>query len=92
MTGNFATSKAGHDKNKCYVIVREEGDFVYLSDGRLKPFMAPKKKRKKHIQIINRTVSEELFRKLLSIENGGSDSVRDEEIKYEIKQYMKRLQ
>lgn len=92
MTGNFATSKAGHDKDKCYVIVREEGDFVYLSDGRLKPFAAPKKKRKKHIQIINRTVSDEILSRLLNIEKGGSDTVRDEEIKYEIKQYMKRLQ
>lgn len=92
MTGNFATSKAGHDKDKCYVIVREEGDFVYLSDGRLKTLAAPKKKRKKHIQIVNRTVSDEILNKLLNIEKGGSDTVRDEEIKYEIKQYMKRLQ
>lgn len=88
MTGNFATSKAGHDKDKCYVIVREEGDFVYLSDGRLKTLASPKKKRKKHIQIINRTVSDELLTRLLSIENGGMDIVRDEEIRYEIKQYL----
>jgi len=88
MTGNFATSKAGHDKDKCYVIVREEGDFVYLSDGRLKTLASPKKKRKKHIQIINRTVSDELLTRLLGIENGGMDIVRDEEIRYEIKQYL----
>lgn len=87
MLGKFATSKAGHDKDKCYVIVREEGEFVYLSDGRLKLYSKPKKKRKKHIQIINRTVSDKVMNKLIN----DTDRVTDEELKYEIKQYMNRL-
>lgn len=84
MIGNFAASKAGHDKGKYYVIVGEEGDFVYLCDGRLKPLAEPKKKRRKHIQIINHMVSPELALKLT-----GHGKVQDEEIKYEIKQYLK---
>jgi hypothetical protein len=36
MIGQFAVSKAGHDKGTLYVVVAREGDFVYLSDGRLK--------------------------------------------------------
>lgn len=82
--GKFATSKAGHDKGKCYVIVGEEGEFVYLSDGRLKKLEAPKRKRKKHIQIINCTVSAEVLEKL-----AGAGRVTNEEIKYEIKKYLK---
>ncbi|MCD7836676.1 MAG: KOW domain-containing RNA-binding protein [Lachnospiraceae bacterium] len=91
MIGHFATSKAGHDKDKCYVIVGEEGDFVYLSDGRLKTLASPKKKRKKHIQLINRMIPEEIINKLPAIGSEGVDAVRDEEIKYQIKQYMKLL-
>ena len=46
-------SKAGHDKNKIYAVVREEADHVYLSDGKLKNVFKNLKKNKKHIQTIN---------------------------------------
>ena len=36
MLGEFATSKAGHDKDRLYMIVGEEGECVYLCDGRLR--------------------------------------------------------
>ena len=34
MIGELATSKAGHDKDRLYMIVGEEGECVYLCDGR----------------------------------------------------------
>ena len=80
MIGKFATSKAGHDRGEVYVIVAEEGENVYLCDGKYKPLSKPKKKRKKHIQIIDKTVSEEVLFKLQSHEK-----IMDEQIKYEIK-------
>ncbi len=80
MIGKFATSKAGHDQSKMYVIVAEEGDFVYVCDGKYKTVSKPKKKRKKHIQIINCTVEKELLNKLLNHEK-----VMDEQIKYALK-------
>ena len=55
MTGMFAISKAGHDKGKLYIIIKEDEEYVYLADGRLKPTDSPKKKKKKHIQIIKKT-------------------------------------
>ena len=55
MTGMFATSKAGHDKGQLYIIIKEDEEYVYLTDGRLKPVDGPKKKKKKHIQIIKKT-------------------------------------
>ena len=58
MTGQLATSRAGHDRDTLYVIIAEEGDFVYLCDGRLKPPDKPKKKRRKHIQPIDSYVDE----------------------------------
>ena len=47
MLGEFATSKAGHDKDRLYMIVGEEGECVYLCDGRLRGVEHPKKKKKK---------------------------------------------
>lgn len=82
MIGNFAISKAGHDKKKLYVIVAEDDEFVYLSDGRLKSVEKPKKKCKKHIQIINRTVEPQLLTVLCE-----GKEVRDEQIKFAIRQY-----
>lgn len=80
MTGKFAVSRAGHDKGRLYVIIKEEADCVYLCDGRLKTVEKPKKKLLKHIQIINRTVEQEL---LASLANG--EKVQNEQIKYAIK-------
>lgn len=45
-------SLAGHDKNHIYVIYKEESDFFFLVNGSTKTIDAPKKKNKKHIQII----------------------------------------
>lgn len=46
MIGELATSKAGHDKDRLYMIVGEEGECVYLCDGRLRGVEHPKKKKK----------------------------------------------
>ena len=46
MLGEFATSKAGHDKDRLYMIVGEEEEWVYLCDGRLRGVEHPKKKRR----------------------------------------------
>ena len=81
MIGKFATSKAGHDKTKLYVIMNEDSEYVYLVDGDLKPLDKPKKKRKKHIQIINR-VDETIQNKL---ETG--QIIYNEDIKRAIKLY-----
>jgi len=83
--GQLAVSKAGHDRGTLYVIVAQEGDFAFLCDGRLKSPDSPKKKRKKHIQLINQWVDEELLEKLQK-----GDKVYAEEIKYALKQYRKR--
>lgn len=43
---------AGHDAGKVYVIVRADGEYVYLADGRIRTLDRLKKKKKKHIQLI----------------------------------------
>ncbi len=81
MVGKFATSKAGHDKTKLYIIMNEDTEYVYLVDGDLKPLDKPKKKRKKHIQIINR-VDETIQNKL-----DTKQIIYNEDIKRAIKLY-----
>ena len=76
MTGMLAISKAGHDKDKVYVIIAEDDEYVYLADGRIRTADRPKKKKKKHIQIIKKIQPEK--------PQGG---YRDLEIKRIIKMY-----
>ena len=83
MTGNLATARAGHDKGVLYVIVGEDETHVYLSDGRLRGMAHPKKKNRRHIQIINETVDQNILNRLLM-----KEQVFDHEIKYAIKQYL----
>ena len=87
MTGFLASSKAGHDKEKIYVIIREDTEYVWLADGRIKTVSNPKKKRKKHIQIIKyfNFNNEEMQSKLLE-----GKEVTDLEIMMVLKKYKKQ--
>ena len=51
-TGMLARSKAGHDAGSVYVITDTDDAYVYLVDGKLRTFSRPKKKKKKHVQLI----------------------------------------
>jgi len=50
--GMLARSKAGHDKAKMYIIKEVDDTYVYLVDGRIRTLVHPKKKKKKHVQIV----------------------------------------
>lgn len=86
MVGMLCMSKAGHDKGKIYVIIEENGEYVYMSDGDLKPKDKMKKKSKKHIQPIKKTVDASLQNRLQN-----KEAVRDEEIKRVIKLYRAKM-
>ncbi len=50
--GMLAMSKAGHDKGHLYVIYDVDETYVYLVDGKIRTIDKPKKKQRKHVQII----------------------------------------
>jgi len=52
MDVRMAKSKAGHDKDQIYVIIKEDREYVYLADGKYRSVGNPKRKNKKHIQMI----------------------------------------
>ena len=57
----FAKSMAGHhDRNHIYLVTGKDERFVYLADGNVKLLAEPKKKNRKHIQIIHRLPDEVL--------------------------------
>ena len=76
MTGMLATSKTGHDKDTVYIIVKEENEYVYVSDGRLKTLENPKKKNKKHIQIIKKEADDMLREKLINGQHIYNEEIR----------------
>ena len=50
--GMLAKSKAGHDKERIYVICETDETYVYLVDGKIRTLGNPKRKKKKHVQVI----------------------------------------
>ncbi len=85
MKGKLAQSKSGHDKGSYYVIIKEEEADLYLADGRLKTVEKPKRKNKKHIQIIKKLPEE--VTELLPQDG----EFRNEEIKRALKLYQKSI-
>ena len=88
MLGEFATSKAGHDKDRLYMIVGEEGECVYLCDGRLRGVEHPKKKKKKHIQIIHSSAQDTLIQIIKQNLPGERDEI-DRQIRKTLEYYLR---
>lgn len=52
MRGMIVMSLAGHDRLRVYLVLKVEGSFVWLTDGRLRPLDKPKKKRVSHVKAL----------------------------------------
>lgn len=50
--GMLAKSIAGHDAGNVYIIVETDAQFVYLVDGKIRTLDRPKRKKRKHVQLI----------------------------------------
>ena len=48
--GMLVRSKAGHDKDRIYVVIRAEDEYVYVADGDLRPLRHVKRKNVRHLQ------------------------------------------
>lgn len=79
--GMLAISKAGHDFEHLYVIIAEDEEYVYLVDGKIRTMDKPKKKRKKHIQVIKQVQSN------IADKYKNGQKIENEEIKRTIKVY-----
>ena len=52
--GMPARSLAGHDRNRLYIIIRADAEYVWLADGTRRTLENPKKKKRKHVQAAHR--------------------------------------
>ena len=51
--GSLVYSISGRDKGTLFLVLKREGEFVYLADGDLRKLENPKKKKIKHINKTN---------------------------------------
>lgn len=51
--GCMVESLAGRDRGSYCVVLYEEGDFLWIADGRKHALEAPKKKKRKHLRLIS---------------------------------------
>lgn len=77
--GMLAKALAGHDFGKIYVIVGVDEEYVYLVDGKIRTMEKPKKKRKKHVQIIKE------MQQTIADKVRNNEKIQNEEIKRIIK-------
>ncbi len=83
--GEMAKSKSGHDRDKIYIIIKEESEYVYLVDGKYRTIDKPKRKNKRHIQLIHCVDS------VVGEKIRNHELVDDVEIRAEIKKAGKTL-
>ncbi|MDU6263643.1 MAG: KOW domain-containing RNA-binding protein [Anaerocolumna aminovalerica] len=77
--GEIVISKAGHDKGEHFVIVKSDSEYVYLVDGVFRTVDRPKKKNKKHVQLVHFKDSN-VIKKYVN-----NEKITNEEIKRAIK-------
>ena len=77
--GMFARSLAGHDKGELYMVLHDDGTFVYLVNGRNRKLDRPKKKKKMHIQPDHQVA------RILTERTATGQEIRDEDIRKAIK-------
>ena len=72
--GQIVKSLAGHDKDCIYMIVRADGSFILVADGKRRRLENPKRKNTAHVQLIKVYVPE-------------ADRDKDEAIQHFLKSY-----
>ena len=54
--GSVVISRAGHDCGRAMLVVRNDGEFLFVADGKERKLDKPKKKNKKHVRATSRVI------------------------------------
>ena len=57
--GSVVKSKCGRDKERFFVVLKIEGDFLFLADGKVHKLLNPKKKRASHVSATRSIITTE---------------------------------
>lgn len=62
----LAISRAGHDRDTLYVVIESDETYFWLVDGKRRLLETPKKKKRKHVQVV-KYLPEEILTQMQSI-------------------------
>ena len=82
--GLVVKSKAGRDKGDLFIVIRTEGEFLYIANGNLRKVDRPKKKKLKHLEVTD-FVSEFVKNRLETL-----GKVTNQELRNALAEYLNR--
>lgn len=72
--GGIVQSLAGHDKNRYYLVLSVDENYVNIADGRKRKVSSPKRKKTKHIKNVS-SVDEQFIEHILNGKPIGNERV-----------------
>ncbi len=71
LQGSIVKSTSGHDKNLLFVVIKIDGNYVYIANGKERKLESQKRKNIKHIALTSKSIglceiTNKKMRKLLS--------------------------
>ena len=82
--GLVVKSKAGRDKGDLFIVIRTEGEFLYIANGNLRKVDRPKKKKLKHLEVTD-FISEFVKNRLETL-----GKVTNQELRNALAEYLNR--
>ena len=80
--GQVVKSKAGRDKDRLFIIIGIDHEYLYLVDGDLRRLENPKKKKQKHVQPSN-DIIKSIQNKILNHGRMNNADIRKELLIYQ---------
>lgn len=71
--GMAVVSLKGHDQGRVYLVIMNEGRFVWLAEGKIRSITKMKKKRCSHIKPLGQAADLDLIASLRSISHNEAD-------------------
>lgn len=62
MVGRIVCSKSGRDKGSFLAVVKDDGRYLYVCDGKERPLAKPKRKNPKHLAATNTVLEENSYK------------------------------
>ena len=85
MIADVVMSLTGRDRERLFLVIDADLDYVYLADGRLRRVEQPKKKKRKHTRFVENSET----RVAIRLKNG--EKVSNSEVRRALSEHMKAV-